>query len=150
MNRLCAFCLSAVFLVSVDSAFAEEFPTAPADIKGAEALGLHRLSLEELKAFFPGVVKSKGTKGHHKLTFKPDGSVDKKGFHDTTGKWRIDESNDAYCVAFTEAPDKLGKPHVSTETCFAVFRAPDGTHYFDYDIEDGLYASVWHRLSKNE
>jgi hypothetical protein len=150
MNRLCVLCLSVVLFVPFSSAFAKEFPEAPANIKEAEALGLQRLSTEELKAFFPGVVKSKGTKGKHVLTYKPDGSVDRRGFHDTTGKWRIDEKNNAYCLAFTESPHKLGRTHASKENCFAVFRASDGTHFFDYDIENGTYSHVWRRASGNE
>jgi len=141
------FTLRSVVLVSLltaaaTSSFAQEFPfKPPANQKEAEAKGLQRASLEELKQFMPGVLVNKGYKGgKHKLTFKPDGSVDRTGFGDKeqTGKWHFDEKNNAYCVAFQE---KRGYK----KTCFAVFHAPDGTNYLDYDIENGFYAHAWHR-----
>ena len=47
------------------------------------------------------------------------------------GTWRIDEKSNAYCNTFT---GKKG----TEEGCFAVFRAPDGTHYFDYEVDTGF------------
>ncbi len=145
MKRLSAVCMAIALVLLTSPAFAQDFPTVPPNMKEAEAKGLPRVGAEELKAFFPGVAKFKGTTGKHLMTFKPDGSVDRKGFRDTAGKWRIDEQNNAYCLAFTEAPHGFGKMHASKENCFAVFRAPDGTHFFDYDVANGFYAHVWRR-----
>jgi len=97
--------------------------------------------MEELKQYIPGVLVNKGYKGgKHKLTFNPDGSVDRTGFGDKeqTGKWHLDDKNNAYCVAFYE---KRGYK----ETCFAVYHAPDGSNYLDYDIDNGFFAHAWHR-----
>lgn len=130
-----------LLMAAATTAFAAEFPQAPPNQKEAEAQGLQRVGLEELKKFIPGIVGSKGFKGgKHKLTFKDDGSVDRTGIgaKESTGKWHFDEKNNAYCMAFYE---KKGYQ----ETCFAVFRAPDGTHFFDYDIDNGFHAHVWRR-----
>jgi hypothetical protein len=138
MKRL-VHLLSAMSVVLVANlSAAGDFPSAPPNMKEMESQGLPRLSHEELKGFFPGAIDSKGTKGHHILVLKPDGSVDREGFKDLTGKWRIDEGNNAYCLAFNF---KKGYK----ENCFAVFRAADGTSFFDYDIGNGFYAHVWRR-----
>jgi len=132
--------LISLLMAAATNTFAADFPQAPPNQKEAEANGLQRVNLEELKKFIPGIVSNKGFKGvKHTLTFKPDGSVDRTGFgaKEQTGKWHFDEKNNAYCVAFYE---KRGYQ----ETCIAVFRAADGTHFFDYDIENGFYAHVWH------
>jgi hypothetical protein len=132
-----------MFAAATSLGHAAEFPTAPPKLKDAEAQGLYRMSTAELKEFLPGITESRGVKGKHKKTFKPDGSVDRTGFgsKEATGTWRFDEKNNAYCNAFTE---KKGYQ----ENCFAVFRAPDGTHYFDYEIDTGSYSHVWRRATE--
>jgi hypothetical protein len=147
MKRILLLSLCMAFFAPFSIVLADGFPTAPTNMKEAESLGLHRLNIDELKAFFPGVVKTMGTTGKHKLTFNPDGSVERKGFHDTTGNWRFDEKNNTYCLAFTESAHKLGKSPVSQENCFAVFGASDGVFHFDYDIERGFYTKTWRRVS---
>lgn len=128
---------------STAQTFGAEFPTAPPKLKDAEAQGLVRMSTEELKEFLPGKMVSVGVTGKHKRIFNPDGTADRTGFgeKESTGTWRFDEKNNAYCNAFKE---KKG----IHETCFAVFRAPDGTHYFDYEVDTGFYSHVWRRATK--
>jgi len=129
-----------LLMAATTNTFAADFPNAPANQKEAETEGLQRVNLEELKKFIPGIVNNKGFKGgKHTLTFKPDGSVDRTGFgaKEQTGKWNFDEEKNAYCVAFQE---KKGYK----KTCLAVFRAKDGINFFDYDVENGFYAHVWH------
>lgn len=113
---------------------------APPNIKAAEAKGLQRVNLEELKKFIPGVIKVKGHKGgKYTLTFKADGSVDRTGgvgLDAQTGEWHFDEKNNVYCSAFTEV---MGYK----EVCFAVFRKPNENKFFDYDIADSFFAHVW-------
>ena len=142
MKRLYLLCLAGALAVPFASVYAQEFPAAPPNLKEIKAKGLPRLSTEELKALFPDVVNFKGSTGQHKMTFKSDGLVvmttDKQ---DMTGKWRIDEKNNAYCMAFNF---KKGY----AEYCFAVFRASDGTHYFDYDIKNGFYARTWRQSTE--
>jgi hypothetical protein len=130
-----------LFVAATSYAFAQDFPTAPPKLKEAEAQGLQRVSMEELKQLIPGTLITKGTRGKHKRTLKPDGSADRTGFGamESTGTWRFDEKNTAYCNAFK------GKKGFAEENCFAVFRAPDGTHYFDYEIDTGFYTHVWRR-----
>ena len=93
------------------------------------------MNLEDLKKFIPGGIIIKGLKGgKHTLTFKADGSVDRTGgvaLDAQTGEWHFDEKNNAYCTAFDE---KMGY----NEACFAVFRAPNGKKFFDYDIENSF------------
>ena len=132
--------LFSFLMVASANVLAADFPKAPANQKEAEAEGLQRVSLEELRNFIPGTLKSKGFKGaKHTLTFKSDGSVDRTGFGDKeqTGKWNFDEGKNAYCLAFQE---KKGYQ----KNCFAVFRAKDGINFFDYDEGNGFYAHVWH------
>jgi len=132
-----------LFMASTAITHAAEFPSAPLKLKDAEAQGLVRMSAAELKESLPGKWEERGTKGSRKRTFNPDGSVDRTGFgqKEGTGKWRIDEKNNAYCNAFHE---KKGYE----ENCFAVFRAPDGTHYFDYEIDTGFYQRVRRRTTE--
>jgi len=137
--------LFVMFIAATTQTFAAEFPTAPPKQKDAEAQGLHRMSTAELKEFLPGKMKTMGVEGKHKRTFNPDGSAYRTGIGDkeSTGTWRFDENDNAYCNAFKE---KKGVK----ETCFAVFRAADGTYYFDYEIDTGFYAHVWRSAKKEE
>lgn len=137
--------LFSMFVASTAITCAADLPSAPVNLKDAEAQGLHRMSTTELKDFLPGKMDTKGVKGKHKRIFKADGSAHRTGFGDqeSTGTWRFDEKNNAYCNAFKE---KKG----IQENCFAVFRAPDGSYYFDYEIDTGFYAHVWHRATKEE
>jgi hypothetical protein len=128
----------------VTAAHADEtvFPTGPINLKAAESQGLHRLSAEELKALLPGTLDTSGPTDTLTRIFNPDGSFVRKGSteRDLTGKWRIDETNNAYC---TDIYLKKGRQNY----CFAVFRATDGTYYFDYDLQSGFYTHVWRRVS---
>jgi hypothetical protein len=120
---------------------AVEFPGAPPNLKEAEALGLPRLSATELKTFFPGVIECQGTVGRLTLILNPDGTAQRRlpqEQKDSSGKWRFDEAKNAYCTSFW-----LRRGHV--DNCFAVFRAKDGVHYFDYDVDNGFYTKVWRR-----
>jgi len=132
-----------IFMAATTQTFAAEFPTAPPKQKDAEAQGLYRMSTAELKEFLPGKMKAMGVEGKHKRTFNPDGSAYRTGIGDkeSTGTWRFDEKNNAYCNTFKE---KKG----FQENCFAVFRAPNGTYYFDYEVDTGFYAHVWHRAKE--
>ena len=144
--------LAATLLMSFNAAgYAQEFPTAPPNLKEMEAKGLPRLSAEELKAFFPGVIDSKGTKGRHILTFNADGTLLRKpfkhGLSEDTGTWKIDEKNNTHCVSLPKGKGVVKKGY--DENCFATFRAPDGVHFFDYDVSDGFYAHVWRKAAEN-
>lgn len=142
MKYLYSLCLASALMLPISSAFAQGFPTAPPNLKDMEAKGLARLSAEDLKAFFPGVVESMGTQGKHIIISKPDGTFVRQGFQDKPGKWRIDEKNNTYCRAMQRGRKGF------EENCFAVFRDPDGIHYYDYDVQDGFYAHVWRRSSE--
>jgi hypothetical protein len=140
MKKLSVIFSTLALVLSASLAHSEEFPSAPSKLKEAEAQGLKRATLEELKAFIPGTIISKGVAGKHTKTFNPDGTVHRTGFGDKedTGKWRFDEKNNTYCNGFIE---KKGYE----ETCFVVLRATDGKHFFDYDIDTGFYSHVWRR-----
>ena len=112
------------------------FPQAPVNLKEAEAQGLQRLSVEDLKAFIPGTHATKGTTGKSTRTFKPDGGYVRKAFKDFTGTWRFDEAKNAYCL-------DVYKKQGMDKTCFAVFRAAEGNYFFDYDLENGFYSHSW-------
>jgi hypothetical protein len=68
--------------------------------------------------------------------FRPDGKAEfKGGGHDNLVTWRImTDSGGGYC---TLVGMKRG------EICFAVFKAADGVHYFDYDLSDSKLYWVW-------
>jgi len=112
------------------------FPQAPVNLKEAEAQGLQRLSVEELKAFIPGIHETRGTTGKSTRAFKPEGSYERKAFKDFNGTWRLDEGKNAYCL-------EVNKKKGLDKLCFAVFRAPVGNDYFDYDLENGFYSHTW-------
>ena len=132
-----------MFVASTAITYAEEFPTAPPKLKDAEAQGLVRMSTAELKESLPGKWEEKGTKGKRLKTLNPDGSAYRTGFGqmEGSGTWRIDEKNNAFCNTFT---GKKG----AEEGCFAVFRAPDGTHYFDYEVGSGFFQRVRRRATE--
>lgn len=131
--------LFSLLMAVTTNTFATDFPKAPPNLKEAEAQGLQRINIEELKKFIPGIINNQGVKGvEHTLTFKPDGSYVRTGFKDQTGEWHFDVKNNTYCVGFF-------KKGSYRENCFAVFRATDGTNFFDYDIDSGFYSHVWHR-----
>lgn len=120
----------------------QSFPEAPPRLKDAEAKALHRLSNDELKAFFPGTMEIKRHRGGLATKmFKPDGSLEVVGFQDLSGSWRLDEKHNAYC-------DRVHKKQKRGERCYAVFNAGDGVHYFDYDIGDNLQTIIWRRASE--
>ena len=133
-----------MFMASTAIAEAAEFPAAPPKLKDAEAQGLVRMSAQELREFLPGQMEMKGVKGRHTKTFSPDGSAYRTGIgeKEASGTWRFDDKDNAYCNTFRE---KKGPQ----EYCFAVFRAPDGVHYFSYEIDTGFYAHVWRRAKKD-
>ena len=148
MKRRYLAVLATALMMPFSASLAEEFPSAPPNLKEVESKGMPRLSAEELKAFFPGVIVSRssisGQIGTHVITHNSDGTYERKGLKKSVvvirGKWRIDEKNNTYCRDFT------GKKGYENN-CFAVFKAPDGIHYFDYDVQDGLYAYVWRKSS---
>ncbi len=132
--------LASLLMAVVPYAIAADFPKGPPNQKEAEAQGLKRVSVDELKQFIPGVLIAMSFKGKkHRLTFNPDGSVHRTGIGDMelTGKWNFDEPKNAYCLSFQS---KHGFEH----NCLAVFRATDGTNFFDYDVDNGFYAHAWH------
>jgi hypothetical protein len=145
MKRRYSIILAAALVMPFSMCFAQEFPAAPPKLKEMEAQGLLRVSAEDLKAHFPGIVDWKGVTSRRIITHNPDGSLVSKGFKhgfaDILGKWRIDEKNNTYCKAL---PKQRGGIE---EHCFAVFRASDGVHFFDYDVKDGLYVGVWRKSS---
>lgn len=149
MRKLFVVLLGAILIAPL-SGLADEFPTAPPKLKEMEAKGLPRLTADELKAFFPGVVDSKGTKGRHIITHNPDGTCLRKAFKhglsDDSGTWRIDDKDNTYCRAMPKGKGVVKKG--VEENCFAVFRAPDGIHFFDYDVQDGFYAHTWRKASE--
>lgn len=138
--------LLSIFVASTAISLAAEFPTAPPRLKDAEAQGLVRMSTTELKEFLPGKVESQGPLGGRVKTFKADGSVDRtavgqKEGTEGSGTWRFDEQNNVYCEAFQE------KRRYRDE-CFAVIRAPDSTHYFDYEVKTGFFTHAWRRATE--
>ena len=50
--------------------------------------------------------------------------------------WRFEEGENAYCL-------DVYKKKGLDKTCFAVFRSPEESYYFDYDLENGFYSHTW-------
>lgn len=137
MKRLSFLSLTAVLILSLSPVIAAEFPKAPLNQKAAETQGLERLQVSELNAILQCVVIADHVRtGRIKFVFHDDGSVERGGGAGKPGKWRIDEVKNVYCKSFHR---KDGY----SENCFAVYRAPDNVHYFDYDNSDGLLVLVW-------
>ncbi len=141
-TRRVTLLLLSLFASALVHAADKGFPEAPPKLQDAEAKGLHRLSNDELKAFFPGAIEIQRHRGSHATkTFKPDGSVEVVGgLKDFSGTWRFDENRNVYC-------DRVYKKKKQEERCYAVFSAGDGTHYFDYDIGDNLQTLIWRRAA---
>lgn len=133
--------LSTVPIALISSlTFASDYPEAPNRIKDAESQGLVRVNTEELKTILvKETLDFKAEKSKYFFTFRPDGNIERKGQKSgevVKGKWNIDEGKNAYCTAFTYK-SKYEK------NCFAVFRAPDGVHFFDYDHDAKYDVHVW-------
>lgn len=60
-----------MLMASSAMSHAQEFPAAPPKLKDAEAQGLVRASIEELKQFMPGKVESRGPLGGRRGASKP-------------------------------------------------------------------------------
>lgn len=150
MRRLFIAMLAGALLMPVSTSFAQEFPTAPPNLKEMEAKGLPRLSAEELKGLFPSVIDLRGPTGRHIVIHNADGSCIRKAAkravgQDATGTWRINEKNNSLCRNMPKMGKGVMAKGGSEENCFAVFRATDGIHFFDYDVQDGFYAHTWRK-----
>ena len=144
MLRLRYLLFPVLLLAGIAFAADPAFPTDhPPDMRKAEKQGLHRLSADELKAFMPGSTKvlRHGSKKGKTRIYHPDGSYVGGGFRRRTGTWRIDTKSNTWCRTVLVQMQEQDK-------CYSVFRAPDGIHYFDYDMTDGFYAGVWRPLQK--
>lgn len=141
MKSLQPAVLTITLCLTTTLGLAQGFPAAPANLKEAQAQGLVRVTADELRTFFPGSIELRGPTGQHLMIYKADGSIDRKGIRDKQGIWRIDAGRNAYCNTFQRRGD------APAEACFAVYRAPDGLHFFDYDLRDGFYAHVWRKAS---
>ncbi len=123
------------------AAFAQPtpFPLAPQTMQEAEAAGLRRVNVEELKRYLPGAVVARDMRGTlRRKIFHADGKAEFKAGGtgpDHLVTWRLStEDGGGYC---TRLGIKRG------EVCFAVFQAKDGLHYFDYDLQDSQFYWVW-------
>jgi hypothetical protein len=153
MKMLYRCSLAAVLAISSAVTWAQEFPEAPPNLKEVGAMGLPRLSAEDLRAHFPGAMDAKGPTGRHIFTHAADGTCVRKAAKkavgsDASGTWSIDEKNNTFCRSLP----KMGRGVMAIggveEHCFAVFRAPDGTHFFSYDVKDGFYAQTWRKAKE--
>jgi hypothetical protein len=137
----------ALLFAAAASQAATVFPSShPGTLKEAQAQGLQQLSAEELKAFIPGTQEAQGVKGGKRgklRIFRPDGSFQVEGFEVRQGTWRIDSANNTWCRTIYKEKEMR-----DVEQCFASFRAPDGIHYFDFDVGDSFYAGVWRAQSQ--
>jgi hypothetical protein len=109
--------------------------------------------VEDLRTYFPGTIDARGPTGRHIYTHNPDGTCVRKAVKhavspDISGTWLIKEKNNTYCRSFPN----IGRGVVAVggveEHCFAVFRAPDGTHFFSYDVKDGFFANTWRKANE--
>lgn len=150
MRRLFIVMLATALLMPISTGFAQEFPTAPPNLKEMETKGLPRVSTEELKELFPGVIDSRGPTGRHIVIHNADGTCIRKAAkhgvgQDASGKWRINEKNNTLCRYMPRMGKGVMAKGGSEEHCFALFRAADGMHFFEYDVQDGFYAHTWRK-----
>jgi hypothetical protein len=148
MKNIFVVSLAAVLSMGASLAHSQDVPQAPHRIQEAETLGLSRVSADELRNLLQGSLQYfgetySGQPARSVMVFSPDGTVEKTaGDKSLQGTWNIDESKNAYCTAFTFKKKGFEK------NCFAVFRAADGIHYFDYDVNRGFDAHVWRRATE--
>jgi hypothetical protein len=146
MSSIRYLALSFVFAFSAAHAESTVFPKdSPKNLKAAESAGLHRLTTEELKAFIPGSMEVLGHgAGKPKLRiYKPGGAFEVHSWRINKGTWKLDAGANTWCRTVYKK-----KVQADVEQCFAVFRHPDGVHYYDYDVGDGFHASTWRPQSR--
>lgn len=153
MRRFNVIMLAAALLMPVSPSFAQEFPSAPPNIKEMEAKGLPRVSTEELKGLFPSVIDLRGPTGRHIVIHNADGTciskVGKRGVgEDTSGTWFINEKNNTLCRNMPRRGRGVIARGGVEEHCFATYRAADGLHFFEYDVKDGFYAHTWRKAAE--
>jgi hypothetical protein len=150
MNTTRSLLLAMMLACTLAHAEHAPFPSAPPTLAEAEAAKLERVTGKELKALFPAAIEQERARGGRVVKeFKADGTIHanvqetarKGGTGNWSSTWRLDKKKGGpvYCIA-PGAGNKGG--------CFAVFKAGDGVHYFDYSIQDGFYDGAW-RMVKN-
>ena len=131
----------AAAISSISVALAQQFPPAPPDIPAAEAAGLRRIDVAELKRDYPTkriAYTVRGQTVHTEL--KVDGTLqyaDDTGVTDT-GSWSLSERNGGMiCRAYSK---QMGR-----RFCTFYYAAPDGIHYFGYNPEDKAWRATTRR-----
>lgn len=142
MHKTTLVLLLAAAISSTSVALASEFPPAPPDIPAAEAAGLRRIDVAELKRDYPAkriAYTVRGQTVHTEL--KADGTLqyaDNTGVTDT-GSWSLSERNGGMiCRAYSK---QMGR-----RFCTMYYAAPDGIHYFGYNPDD----KAWHATTRRE
>ncbi len=128
---------------AVGSAEELDFPPAPKTIKDAEAAGLLRLNTADLKTVMQGSMKVKNHKGDLATwELAPDGKLESRGAISYSGTWHISQdSGGLYCR------NQSSGRKAAREQCYAVFKVQDGIHYFNFDVSDSFFQSVWRRIT---
>jgi hypothetical protein len=73
--------------------------------------------------------------------FKPDGSLEVSDARDKGGSWNFSKKHDGYC-------NEVVLPKRVAKSCYYVFKAQDGVHYFNYEVSTGHFAEVWRPAPK--
>jgi len=134
--------VAGLIALGANVAWAQEFPKAPPQMKEAEAQGLTRVGIKELKAFIPGSIRLKGVRGVEKTKiFHEDGTLTVLDIRDKHGTWHFNKQIDGYC-------NNIDMQKKNVRACLNVFKAPDGVHYFNYEVKSGHFAEVWRPLPK--
>jgi hypothetical protein len=116
----------------------------PTSLKDASMLGIHRMTVDELKSFIPGTIIRTGPSGRqYTMTFKASSLVLKRNEKGGTerGWWRFDAGRQVYCDSFRGSTG-------SESGCYAVFQSNDGARFFDYNINSKHYVHTWWKANE--
>jgi hypothetical protein len=117
---------------------AQEFPEPPADAVAADAVGLKRVAVEELKSAFVGVREERNSRGERYLAhYRADGGVEL-----TAGSNLIDRGSFSIASRGGGSVCLMLEKQMNQRLCSIWFAAPDGLHLFAYNPSDGKLRAV--------
>jgi len=131
--------LTAVFCFSAAAAVGgQDFPEPPADSASAEASGLKRVTIDELKAAFVGAREERNPRGEsHLAHYRADGGIELR-----SGSSLIDRGSFSITAQRGGSLCLMLDRQMNQRLCSIWFAAPDNVHLYGYNPGDGKFRAI--------